>query len=403
MKRFFPLLLLLALATATDALAQEKLNSTRSFVPTPGALAMGDAIVALPQQQSSFFYNPAHAAHSKFHLTIVGVRLAASNTLPDQVSFFKDELQPALDEGIENLESDRLKSLYDQTLDIGRKSTYLKADVLAPSVGFKAGPVGLGFGIFGSSTTSYRFPDGGGGLPLVQVTAMADAMAVGSAGINLSKFGVSGLSVGITGKYTQRYVTFKNKPLDAISTEEPFDLLSANRMSVDLGFMYELPFLNKLPGTFQAGLALYDIAGGDFAFTHESTLQGETDLAAVNEDIALANEYFKVQPSFRLGVGYTLPKLPGGLLDETGFSIDYVGTQSPNLDQALFAHLHVGAQARVKFFSLRAGLNQGYPTVGGGLSLGFMDLDYAYYGVEKGRYPGQLPSWLHAAQLRFGL
>lgn len=403
MKRVVYLLLGFIILSFSPVQAQEQLTATRSFVPSPGSLGMGDAVVALPMQQSAFFYNPAHAAHSKFHLTVVGVRVAASNTLPDQISFFRDELQPAIDEGIENLESGRLKSLYDETLAIGRKSTFLNADVLAPSVGFHAGSVGLAFGIFGSSTTSYRFPDGGGGLPLVKVTAMADAMAVGSAGINLSKFGVSGLSVGLTGKYTQRYVVFKNKPLDAISDNEPLDLLSANRASVDLGFMYELPFLNRLPGKFQAGLAIYDIAGSGFAFSHEGTLQGESELATVNQDIALANEYFKVEPSFRLGVGYTLPKLPGGLLDETGVSIDYVGTQNPNLDQALFAHLHIGAQARVKFFSLRAGLNQGYPTIGGGLSLGFMDLDYAYYGVENGRYPGQLPSWLHAAQIRFGI
>lgn len=396
------LLLLFLTIFAVPALAQQQLPATRSFVPLPNSLAMGDAVVALPMQQSAFFFNPAHAAYAKFHITIAGVRVGASSTLPDQISFFKDDLQPAVDEGIDNLDNERLKSLYDQTLAIGRQSTFLDVDVLAPSAGFHIGPVGVGVGIFGSSTIGYRFPDGGGGLPLVQVTAMADAMAVGTAGLNLTKFGVTGLSVGITAKYTQRYVTLKNKPLDAISSEEPFDLLSANRASVDLGFMYELPFLNKLPGNFQLGLALYDIAGAPFDFSHESTLQGESTAESIEQDIEAANTVFEVQPSFRFGVGYTLPKLPGGLLDETGITLDYVGTQNPALDQAFFAHLRVGAQARVKFFSLRAGLNQGYPTVGGGLSLGFVDIDYAYYGVEQGRYPGQLPSWHHAAQLRFG-
>ncbi len=402
MKRLL-FLFLLFIIIASPVAAQQALPSTRSFVPLPQALGMGDAAVALPTQQSAFFYNPAHAAHSKFHLTIAGLRLSASSTVPDQISFFKNELQPAIDEGIENLDSERLKDLYDQTLAIGRQTTFLNLDVLAPSAGFHLGPVGVGLGVFGSSTITYRFPDGGGGLPLVHITAMADAMAVGTAGLSLSKFGVSGLSVGLTGKYTQRYASFKSKPLDVIQPDEAFHLLVANRTSVDLGFLYDLPFLSKIPGKIKLGLSLYDIAGSDFSFEHDQTLQGEADEATIANDIVAANEFFGVQPSFRFGVGYTLPKLPGGLLDESGFTIDYVGNQSPNFDQAFFAHLRMGAQIRVKVLSVRAGLNQGYPTFGGGLSLGFIDLDYAYYGTEQGRYPGQLPSWHHTLQLRLGL
>lgn len=403
MKRFLPLVLFGALFFISPALAQHELLSTRSRVSLPQTLGMGDAVVALPLQQSGFFYNPAHTAHSKLFLTVAGVQVSASSTVFDQVSFFKNELQPALDEGIENLDSERLKSLYDQTLAIGRQTTFMHLDVLAPAAGFHLGPVGVGVGIFGSSTVAYRFPDGGGGLPLVQVTAVADAMAVASAGMSLTKFGVTGFSFGITGKYTQRYASLKSKPLDTISEEEPFDLLVANRTSVDVGFLYELPLLKKIPGKVQVGLALYDIAGSKFEFEHQQTLQGVSTPAATLQDIAAANTFFNTSPSFRLGVGYTLPKLPLKLIDESGVSIDYVGSESPHFDQAFFAHLRVGAQVRIKVLSLRAGLNQGYPTAGGGLSLGFMDLDYAFYGMEQGRYPGQLPSWHHTFQLRFGL
>lgn len=387
----------------SPASAQQSPLTTRSFVPLPQVLGMGDAAVTLPTQQSAFFYNPAHAAQNKFHVTIVGVQLSASNTFPDQISFFKDELQPAIDEGIDNLDNDRLKTLYDQTLEIGRQSTFLNLNVLAPAVSFRAGPVGVGLGVFGSSAITYRFPDGGGGLPQVQMVAMADAMAVGSAGVSLDQFGVSGLSVGVTAKYTQRYATLKNKPLDAISSEEAFDLYVANRASADLGFMYEVPLLGKLPGKLHVGLTLYDILGAPFAFEHDQTLQGTSTQATIDADIDAANTLLAVEPSFRFGVGYTLPQIPGGLVKESGVSIDYVGNQRPDINQAFFAHLRVGAQVKIKVLSVRAGLHQGYPTVGGGLSLGFMDLDYAYFGVEQGRYPGQLPSWHHAAQLRFGL
>ncbi len=392
----------MALMLASPVLAQHELLSTRSQVALPQTLGMGDAVVALPMQQSAFFYNPAHAAHAKLHVTIAGLQLSASSTVLDQLSYYKDDLQPALDEGIENLDSERLKSLYDRTLEVGRQTTFLNLNVLAPSAGFHIGPVGVGVGIFGSSTFAYRFPDGGGGLPLVQITGVADAMVVGSAGMSLSRFGVSGLSAGITAKYTRRYASLKSKPLDALSDNEPFDLLVANRTSVDLGFLYELPLLNKIPGKMHVGLAVYDIVGSNFDFAHESTIQGTSSPEAILQDIASANTFFEVQPSFRLGVGYTLPKLPLKLIDESGVMLDYVGSQSPHFDQAFFSHLRIGAQVKAKMVSLRAGLNQGYPTIGAGVSLGFMDLDYAYYGMEQGRYPGQLPSWHHAAQLRFG-
>lgn len=402
MKRFAFILLLL-LCPFFTAVGQQKPATTRAFAPDIGVLGMGNAIVALPTRGGAFFFNPAHAAHAKRHITFVGLQLSATSTLPDQISFFKDDLQPAIDEGIDNLDSERLNALYNQTLAIGQKTTRINATALAPSAGFRLGPVGVGVGFFGTSNFSYRFPDGGGGLPLVQVTGVADAMAVGSAGIDLSRFGVSGLTVGLTAKFTQRYTTFKNKPLDAISSTEPFALLSANRFSADLGFLYELPLVNKLPGTINVGLALYDIAGNPFDFAHEGDLQGTSDTAALEQDIALANALFAVEPSFRLGVGYTLPKIPGGLLDETGFTLDYAGGKDLPTEQAFLAHISMGASVRVKVVSVRAGLNQGYPTVGAGLHLAVFHLEYAYYGVENGRYPGQLPSWHHAAQIRFGL
>lgn len=388
---------------ASPLLAQHYRVNSRSAAQLPGAQGMGDALVALPVQQSAFFYNPAHGAHSSFHLTIVGVRTSLSNNIPDQIRFFKDDLTPAIDEGIENLSNEELSDLYKQTLDIGRAYSFLHADILAPSVGFHAGPVGLGLGIFGTSHVQYNFPDAGGGLPLVNVQAIADGMAVANAAVNLDQLGVSGLTVGLTAKYTSRFATLKSKPLDAISGDEAFYVLNADRFSMDLGFQYELPIFPYFPGNFHLGLALYDIAGSDFSFAHHSTLQGQDITANIENDIEVANELLNVKPSFRLGVAYSLPKIPIGILDETGVSMDYIGFNNPAIDQAFFAHLRIGVQARVKFFTLRTGLNQGYPTVGGGLSLGFVDIDYAFYGREEGRYPGQLPSWHHNAQIRFGI
>jgi hypothetical protein len=52
--------------------------------------------------------------------------------------------------------------------------------------------------------------------------------------------------------------------------------------------------------------------------------------------------------------------------------------------------------------ALRTGLNQGYSSFGAGIQLPFARVDYAYYGSELGRLPGQSPSFHHRVQLSIG-
>ena len=91
------------LLTVFPAFGQTSRVTSRSLIQLPGAQGMGNALVALPTQQSAFFYNPAHITHSSFHLTIVGARVSMSTNVPEQVRFFNKELKPAIDDGIDNL------------------------------------------------------------------------------------------------------------------------------------------------------------------------------------------------------------------------------------------------------------------------------------------------------------
>lgn len=57
--------------------------------------------------------------------------------------------------------------------------------------------------------------------------------------------------------------------------------------------------------------------------------------------------------------------------------------------RSFWTRLHVGTELTfLRFFDLRFGLNQGYFTTGAGLDLGFIDLQFAMYSEEYGRYPG---------------
>ena len=68
-----------------------------------------------------------------------------------------------------------------------------------------------------------------------------------------------------------------------------------------------------------------------------------------------------------------------------------------------FKKIHIGTECRLKPFSLRAGLNSGYPSFGAGISLKAVNLEYAFYGEEKGILPGQDPDWVHSFLLSIKL
>lgn len=386
-----------------DANAQSSSQTSRAFIPSPQALAMGDAGVAFSSRETIFFYNPAHlsrVASARPRFTILGIRGALSGNLFDQLAFFEDELQPAINEGLDSTNSGEVRELYDTALALGRRQTTVSGDVLLPSVIATIGDVAVGAGAFGHSTLNYRFEDAGAGIPLVDFAAIGDLMFIGSASLDLRTVGIDGLSAGISAKMTQRWLTMKNKPLDAIGSNERMLLFKGSAVGFDVGLLYDVDFV-PLPGDLTAGFAAYDLVGGRFDYTYDRSMgtKDEPGSQFIAEEEELVNVLYAVAPSYRFGAAYMLP----GLLKNTGVTVDYLWYASPRISQAAPAHLHVGAQAQLGVAIVRAGLSSGYTTLGGGVDLGIIALDYAFYGVEEGRFPGQLPSWNHSAQLALRL
>jgi hypothetical protein len=62
---------------------------------------------------------------------------------------------------------------------------------------------------------------------------------------------------------------------------------------------------------------------------------------------------------------------------------------------------HAGAEVDVWLLALRAGLNQGYPTYGVGLSFGLLDVNYVHFTEELGYFPGQMARDMHVFSLNF--
>jgi len=410
--RFLPYvaaLILVVLVSPHTADAQNYYQNPRAFVRSSQVIGAGDATVAFPTRETVFFYNPAHlteAASLRPRVTILGVQGALSTTIFDQVDFYNDRLDPAIERGFENLADDELQQLYDEAFEVGRRRAFLGGDVLLPSVMLRTGPLALGAGLFGHSSGTYRFSDSGFGVPALDFAGRVDAMGVFSGALDAAALGFDGLSVGVTAKYTRRYLTVKSRPLDTIDEDEPLLVFVGDAVSIDYGMQYTLDL--PLPGSLALGLALYDVSSAEYAFTLDDVLTGEepSDPATdprVQRELANINERYQPRASYRFGAAYTVPSLLG-VFGETGLMVDYVGYQDPVVDQSTLAGLHVGAQVQLlSLLSVRTGLSQGYPSAGAGLALGLVKIDYAFFGQEEGRIPGQTPGWQHLLNLRLTL
>ncbi len=415
MKRLSMYLVLCLMFAATHpAQAQNDLQTNRSFVTSPKVLGMGGAGVALASKQTSFFYNPAHIGRtaSLININFAGVHGTISNSVVDQVEFFNNRLQPALDTGIDNLSDNELRSLYEEAFAYGQNRATVDGQFLLPSVIIGGKGIGVGAGLFATTGLDYRIQNAGLGLPQLNMVSTTDLMGVVTAGIDFDKLmGVGGLAVGVTGKYTRRFLSIKNKPIDAFSTEETIYVLEGRSLGFDVGVLYDV---GLLPGTFTVGATAYDIRASDFDYIFYGT---PSDLPVIGEqiddgtttvdpneavrEVARANEQFALSPSYRVGVAYEPPSI--GLLGSLRLAADYLGYKNPTVDQSFFTHLHLGAQLRlIRIIKVRGGLSQGYPTFGAGLGLGIIHFDYAFHGVEDGRIPGQIYNQRHSAQVRIG-
>jgi hypothetical protein len=323
--------------------------------------------------------------------------------VPGQIDFFQNRLQPALTHGIDRLGAEEEQALYDDVFRMGTTPTLLNADVIFPSFVMNRETYGVGGGVFAHSAMRYRVEDAGAGVPAVDFAALADLMVVAAGSADLSRFGLKGLNVGATGKYTKRYISLKSKPLDAFDEDESIYVMGDGALGLDLGVLYDAGTL-ATPGRLYFGLSASDLFLSDFDYRFAAyyVKRGDRDDAMIEREAALARERYQASASYRAGLAYVLPAL-GGPLKETAFALDYVDEPSPVADQAFLGHLRLGLQTTVgKVLALRAGLNQGYTTLGAGLHLPFAQLDYAYFGTEEGRLPGQAPTWHHRLQLVLG-
>ncbi|MCH8031696.1 MAG: hypothetical protein IIB09_07770, partial [Bacteroidetes bacterium] len=122
---FLALLLASPFAAADAQIFGAIQQDARPHVASLQVHAMGGAVAAVPMAETAFFYNPAHLARldlSKPRITFVGAGASVSNEIFAEYRFIRNELEPAIDEGLEEIrleDYDRLVELYERALELG--------------------------------------------------------------------------------------------------------------------------------------------------------------------------------------------------------------------------------------------------------------------------------------------
>ena len=192
----------------------------------------------------------------------------------------------------------------------------------------------------------------------------------------------TGLRFGAGFKYLFNTWVEENFTVNEIASEsiDLMDILVEKAdFSLDAGLLYDVPYAEFLKP--KIGLALLDITDLDF----KDGDQG------------------RVIP-MRGNIGVSINPSLLGFMD-TIFAMDYQDfTYGYEQDDSMGKRIHVGGELGFlsRHILLRAGLNQGYPSLGAELDLWLLRFGYAYYSEEMGAYAGQDKDTRQLVQINIG-
>lgn len=392
------------LATATlPVQAQPRTYSGRVWVQAPHVQAMGGAAAAFPSTQSVFFYNPAHLLYlpvQRSPIVLVGVNGAFSDNAFSQYDFFQDRLQPALLEGVASLAPSDQQALLNATVQQGGQRTFVGGDLLLPSFALNRKTYGFGGGLFATTEARYLIDNTDPDVPALDFFSQADLMVLATGAVDIGDMGLPGLSLGVTGKFIQRYLLLKSKPIQEISGDENYHVLGTSAFGADLGVQYRAPIPGG--GNLYLGAALYDAASSSSPYRfrrYYTQNNADGDPATLNAELALAEARLPFQRTHRFGAAYQSQVFKGPVRS-FGLAVDYVDDPGLAADDGFASSYRIGLQIELgDNIALRGGLRQGHPTVGGGLHFDFMQIDYAYHNLQE---PGLPAGWHHAIQITLG-
>ena len=409
-----------ALTTASTQKARET-----AFEPTSShRLAMGGAGLGLAGFYDSYLYNPANITKDGFKIVMPSLTITINNVYNLMVPESGDDIITI---------AQRLGSDDNAPIDMGTlllKSIpygYGEIMTLDTNVGFKT----RGFGLDLAVQQKLRSYNGGGDYTTASAISETNVAVTAALGFNIPLAKNLSIDLGAKGAFAYKAYSI------AMGFNEVIDLVGSEDMATTL--MTTIPFASgyALPFAVGANLNLplgFTISGVGRNFNGNYNMVGYTNLKSlINNDetiVAFAGENsqgtvgsvpptesdkFVAEIPWSLDLGLTFaPSTPLDGLLKPSIAIDFIDSYTlledlinqnktaTELQSDALTSLNIGAQVRVlSLIDVRAGLSQGYKSVGVGLDLLVFHLDAAYYWKEYGEILGQSPS--DSLSLRFSL
>jgi hypothetical protein len=349
----------------------------------PEAMGRGGAAVADARGFDALFYNPAGFSRDPSAFTLSSTN-AWVYARPDQFLGLVGQLASGT-----GTSTSVLSFLNNQVIrgGIGAGASW--------GIGYVGGGLGLGASIMLDSVMS--------GPSLLGVTGDLTA-TIGFIGGLSVPFDVAGFKVHVGGDV--RPMIRIHAPLtnaaavgmlnaianggDVLSSIGSTPALYGVGIGLDAGAIAEL-------GWFNVGLSIRDLAGTQFRYNTSSfsVLQGSlgSSLQFPSSGSLVTADQYTIPMDISIGVTFH-PDLgtfsnkidPSVSLDMRNIIGGLAGDVSP------WTLIHFGAEARFfSLFTLRAGINQGYLTMGAGLKFFVFDLNFAVFTRELGTHIGDKP------------
>ena len=348
---------------------------------------MGGAGLAVVNDVETVTYNPSLMGNlGFFNLRLLGTDLTANQKL---LTFLQEASNDAtvtklMDDMTKIASSDNIVYLLKNYAPYLNDDLYLNAELNSGLV-LNLNVLQLGVGANIKARVLMNFDTASLAVDTFNVSLLSKVGVAVSTGFPFLKVGA--------GLYDEAKIV-ENIPQGTSVTELATDLqtapIIANRISGDFSATLQL-------GSFRLSAVSRNVLTSPVATYTFDDIQNapiSNDISNMISNLSLSSTNISsaLMDNMTLGFAYVNKKagfiLSAQIDDFKGF-LDRIGTGPTADNPSLVKYLHFGVEKKLlPFLTLRAGLNQGYPTFGGDIFLLLGRVGFSYYGSEAGMLAG---------------
>ena len=346
-------------------------------------LSMGGAGIAVRSNQDALYVNPASLGEKGLVWNVPNVAVTIYNT--------RDMIATGIADNYKNI-SDEMGKYTEALIGILGKPGNNKIATVDAGVGVKLGRFALALDTQANFNT-YTPPTS---VLDIAVVPQVDVVASTGLGLRFLRDSSVNFDVGFAARFNLRAYYEKvdiNTVMDAMNNSGNFIKSLQESKPVMVGYSIPIDFGANLnvPGGVTFSAVLRNV-NGNFKFSQYESLK-----AAQNNAKDVLKSKLKVESPMSLDFGFGWkPKFGLSWLADPNIAIDFVDTVGffKNMSFSnMFTHLRAGIELQLlSVFELRAGLNQGYVSLGLGVNLmNIIHLEASYYRLEFGKNVGDKP------------